>query len=945
MVGSKASRQELNRRRRSSGFIGRRGELSAFRENLDRDPQDEAFQYLFHLHGQAGVGKTSLIRQWETAAREREAVTAYLDDDVHSAIEAMETISTQLGRQQVVLRHFEKLLALYRQRRHEAEAIEATSAAPPVEDGVPQGQPTAASAFSTVMAQAGLAGLGMVPGLGSVAGVMDPQQLAHSTDRLRAALSTRLRSHDDVQLVLFPVQVLTPVFLRDVAEAAERHTRMVWFFDVFEHTGPVLNSWLRDVLTGEAYGELPANLVAVLSGQGRLDARCWGDHLDLVAEVPLDVFTEDEVRQLLAAHGVSDPGVIKVVLELTGRLPVLVDLLAQARPRTTREIGDPSDTAVERFLKWETDPHRRTDTQVCALPLQLDEDLFHTLAPHAAADEYTRLRGLPFVLSQAGRCRYHDVVRTPMLRLQRTQSPVRWTQFHTLLADTYQQRRHTLEATLPADRQWDDDTWREHRLNETYHRLCANPHQALPDALLDCIHACDHDTDILRRWARTLTQAGHDADSTALTSWGDRLRCAADDGKAAGTAIPTVLLTARELGTGGRALAYAVRGSAHRNTGHYDQAIGDYTAAVGLDQHLARAYTGRGDVHRLLGRYDEALADLDHAVALEPHNPRHLVNRSHIHRLADRPEKALTDLSHALDLDPQSSYALMNRGNVHHDWGRYHDALSDLNHAVELAPDSRLCLTSRAVVLHELGRYEEVLADLAHALDLDPQDDLALFNRAFIHQAQDHYEDALADYSRVIALDPEYSWSLAPVPKGLVFIHRAMVLHELGRYEEVLADLAHALDLNPQDDMALAARASIYQAQEHYEDALADYTRALEINPAHSSYHLNIAVVLRLLGRPEEQEHWRRGVETLTADASGTSRAATRSTSDLFIAHCAMCDWGKAGTQLERLLAAAPGTTQLRETLGDLDEIRKIPGIDTERLRPLRRQLEDALPT
>ncbi|MFE9558254.1 hypothetical protein ACFYMW_09395 [Streptomyces sp. NPDC006692] len=65
---------------------------------------------------------------------------------------------------------------------------------------------------------------------------------AWSTDRLRAALSARPRSHDDVQLVLFPVRMLTPAFLQDLADAAERHPRVVLFFDVFERTGPVLNT-------------------------------------------------------------------------------------------------------------------------------------------------------------------------------------------------------------------------------------------------------------------------------------------------------------------------------------------------------------------------------------------------------------------------------------------------------------------------------------------------------------------------------------------------------------------------------------------------------------------------------------------------------------------------------------------------------------------------------
>ncbi|GGT84666.1 hypothetical protein GCM10010289_00200 [Streptomyces violascens] len=124
------------------------------------------------MHGQAGVGKTSLVRQWETTARERQAVTAYLDDDVHSVIEAMETISVQLGRQQAALKRFDRLLASYRQRRHEAEIAVSGTAAPTGEGRATQAGP---SASSTVMAQAGLAGLGMVPGLGPVAGAMAPQ--------------------------------------------------------------------------------------------------------------------------------------------------------------------------------------------------------------------------------------------------------------------------------------------------------------------------------------------------------------------------------------------------------------------------------------------------------------------------------------------------------------------------------------------------------------------------------------------------------------------------------------------------------------------------------------------------------------------------------------------------------------------------------------------------
>ncbi|MDF0371001.1 hypothetical protein OM788_000753 [Streptomyces sp. KA12] len=78
----------------------------------------------------------------------------------------------------------------------------------------------------------------------------------------------------------------------------------------------------------------------MLAGQLRLDTRVWGDRLGQVTEVSLEVFSEEEARTLLATHGVTDEPSIELVLRLSGRLPLLVDMLARsdreaARPRAT----------------------------------------------------------------------------------------------------------------------------------------------------------------------------------------------------------------------------------------------------------------------------------------------------------------------------------------------------------------------------------------------------------------------------------------------------------------------------------------------------------------------------------------------------------------------------------------------------------------------------------
>ncbi|MFF0851879.1 tetratricopeptide repeat protein, partial [Streptomyces sp. NPDC003280] len=745
---AKPSRQELNRRRRRSGFVGRNGELSTFRENLARDPDDQAFQYLFHVHGIGGVGKTSLVRRWESTARELAAATVYIDDDVHTVMEAMEAVSTQLGRQGLPMKAFDKLVALYRQRRHEAESVPAQLA-----PGTLDGQPPAASVSSTVLANAGLAGLNLLPGAAVITGSLDSQQLALGADRLRAALSARFRNHDDVQLVMDPLKVLTPVFLDGLAEAAQHRCWLTLFFDVFERIGPVLDEWLRDLLVTGRYGDLPLNVIAVLSGQGRLNPRHWNDHLDLIASIPLDVFTEQETRQLLASRGVTDEQVIQIILNLSGGMPLQVDLLAQTQPRDPADIGDATGTAVERFLKWTDDPVRRTVAQACAFPLQLDEDIYHAAVPDTAADHYVWLCRQPFVQGHAGRARYHDVVRTAMLRLQRNQSPSEWQIRHTRLADVFAHDRRRLEDGLPSDQYRDNPEWREKRLNEMYHRLCAGPLQALPDALAEIVSACDETPDVLPRWTVVLNQAHHDTDNFSLKEWVTRLSAIPDPATAT-IATLTALLTApaEQLTTSVRTLAHTIRGREHRDSGRYDVALVDYTAALALSADFERAYYGRGETHRLMGQNEQALVDFTRALALKPDDAWTHLGRAQTYWAMGESQLALEDLDGvrqgSAEGDPDRIWILRERGHTYRMMRRHEDALVDFTRAIELDPQHAWTFTERGQTYRAMERFGDALTDLNCAIELGPNTVWVLAERGETYRLMERFEDALADFNR-----------------------------------------------------------------------------------------------------------------------------------------------------------------------------------------------------
>ncbi|MEV7319421.1 tetratricopeptide repeat protein [Streptomyces sp. NPDC093970] len=795
MGSTRPSMQELIGRRRRAGLVGRIEERAAFRRNLDLPPEDERHRFLFHVHGDAGVGKTFLVRELEQIAREAGALTAYVDEGAGSVPGAMTVLARRFASQGRRFRELERLLTAHRERRHEAEAVLAT--------GGPE-DPEEPSAGSLAVARAAQVGLGMVPVAGAFAAALDTDRIAQGADRLRA----RFRSQEDAQLVLSPERVLTPVLLSELAGAAGTAPWVVLFLDTYERTGPFLGPWLHDIMTTDRHGTLPANVVVVTSGQHPFDIARWGGFADFMADLPLGPFTEAETRGLLADKGVRDEPVVAEVLRLTGGLPVLVSTLAETRPDDLDKVGDPTATAVDRFLKWERDPVRRATALAGALPRRLDEDLFRSVVD-GPADQVGALlawlRGMPFVSERGGRLQYHDVVRAPMLRLQRLRSPQGWAERHTRLAEAYGRRRTEAEADLRtgelwADESWADEGWRELRLGESYHLLCARPRAAFPEALADLVAACAHGDDAVRPWVRLLVEAGEDADAEAVRNWGADLSGAlAGDGLAG---LLRLLLGRARGDEPWRATAWALRADALARDGAPERALEEYDHALALDPALVRAYRGRAVTRGGTGDHEGALADLDRVLELEPDNPWNVILRGEHHRLARHHDEAVADLSEGIRRAPTSEFAWASRGAAHERHGDLDAALADFDRALALKPDYAWALARRARVWRGLGDQPRRLADLDRALALQPDWAWGRCERGDALRVNGRDAEALADYDRALELDPGYASAYAS---------RGVSRSNLGRHEEALTDLDRALALHADYPWALEMRALVRQ--------------------------------------------------------------------------------------------------------------------------------------
>ncbi|MER6818639.1 tetratricopeptide repeat protein [Streptomyces cellulosae] len=820
MARGRVSLQERVRRRTRAGLVARSAERELFRRNFGTSPDDERHRFLFHVHGAAGVGKTRLVKEFEHLAREQGALTAYVDETSGSVPEVLEAVCRQFALRGHRLKDLERTLATHRERRHEAETA-ALAALDPAPDGAP-------SAGGMALARAGLAGLGLVPGVAPFTAVLDPEQLAHGADRLRTVLAARFRSHEDVRLVLDPASVLTPVLADELDAVASDVPWTVLLLDTYERTGPFLDAWLHDLLATDRYGVLPDTVVVVTAGRHPADPARWGTFADFMTSLPLQPFTEAEARGLLAERGVTAEPVVAEALRLTGGLPVLLSTIAGTRPAGPEDVTDPSATAVERFLKWEQDPGRRSAALAGALPRLLDVDVFAVAADcgrDRAEELYAWVETLPFADRLGGRLRYHDIVRAPMLRLQRGRSPRSWADGHGRLAHAFRTWREQTESGRDTAGLWLDETWCELRLGELYHRLCAVDPTAVPDTLQDLVEACDQGEALAGRWIRMLEDAGRDAGVPDAVAWGGQLAGALAAGGTEGVLDTLLTWTVPPppppgVGQLGSGAAWTQQGSGPVPAGgaypRGDARSGPVPAGhpgYGTPPPQTRMWPQSRPVHGTIperitlpapllarihrdralahaARHDRmaAVAELGRALALTPDDPRTLGLRGEFLRAVGLLTEAAADLERATALDPADAYAWASLGATRLALRHPEGARTVLDRALALKPDYGWALVRRARVARELGDPEGRLSALDRAVAADPGSAWAHCERGDALHAADRDQEALDAYDRALALDPGYASAYAS---------RGVAHHRLGHLDQALADLDRALELNP----------------------------------------------------------------------------------------------------------------------------------------------------
>ena len=717
------SRQEILKKQQQSIFVGREEHLTAFRYNLALPPAD--WWFLFSVWGQGGVGKSTLLRQFRRIAEEAGFLTAHTSDSDTNVLEVMGRVAEQLEQQGHRLNQFAERYKVYLQKKQELEA----------DPDAPQGF----SAFlGKSIAKASLGLAKQVPGSGAVTPFLDEDAVANQAGDWAAYVAKKIGNKDEVRLVQKPVEVLTPLFLQDLGKVAEQKNLLL-LFDTYERTVGFLDSWLREILEGH-YGDLPINIILVIAGREELERNHWADYQGAIARISLEPFTEEEARQYLSRKGITNPQIIDVILRLSGRLPLLLATLAAESPSDPTQVGDPSGTAVERFLQWVDDPKRRQVALDAALPRYLNRDVIAVLHGEESADElFNWLKQMPFVEERSDGWVYHDIARTQMLRHKRISSPQGWAELHSKLSEYFDEQRNSLE--LSEDEQWHDSNWQTYSLHFLYHYLCQASQQHLLKALSEFLTALETQLEFAQEWARTILQAGKEYQSSEIQNWGELLV------------------------HGLRALSEIKGFSKPQVSGNRKERIEiviemftKLLEQIKVEEPRRSMILGyQGEMYGRAENYEEAIRVFNQAIELNPNDAASLASRGLTHYLMGQPEKALHDLNRAIKINPKYTWALSRRGFTYQGLQRDQEALEDFNQAIEYLPKDDLSswwyFYQRGKHLLFMKRYEEALEDFNRAIEQLPEENERWhyrYTRALVYQILNQPEKAKADLNWVI---------------------------------------------------------------------------------------------------------------------------------------------------------------------------------------------------
>ncbi|MCU0455736.1 MAG: tetratricopeptide repeat protein [Bacteroidales bacterium] len=308
------------------------------------------------------------------------------------------------------------------------------------------------------------------------------------------------------------------------------------------------------------------------------------------------------------------------------------------------------------------------------------------------------------------------------------------------------------------------------------------------------------------------------------------------------------LASACALGQSGKKFYKA--GKKFYETMKYEDAIAQYSSAIGIEPSNPLYYNARGRAFEELGKNTEAKADYDKAAVFSPKDVNTFVRLGAISYKLGQYKEALVHLNRATGLDKRNKDAYPEKVKTLLKLEKYDQAKLASDTALILLKDNPMTYYWRGVIYARLNNdfsakkeFEKAIAkdkkipeprlELAEILlkEGDSQGAMAQCNeiiknddrntdaylmRSKVYKANIEFPKAIDDISKNILLDPK---------NPLFFMTRGLYYQEFNRHTDAINDFKQVTELEPNNPDALFARAESYEKILDFKNAMDDYRK------------------------------------------------------------------------------------------------------------------------
>jgi len=198
--------------------------------------------------------------------------------------------------------------------------------------------------------------------------------------------------------------------------------------------------------------------------------------------------------------------------------------------------------------------------------------------------------------------------------------------------------------------------------------------------------------------------------------------CKRSSDEAARLSACTVVIQSSASTQADMAIAFRNRGEVRLRAGATDQAIGDFTSALGLNTEDSRSFAGRARARVTKKDLDGAISDFTAALQFAKGRyarGRILIGRGYTLMVKGLADQAISNFNEAIRLDRENASAYNHRGLAYRKKGENKRAIQDYTAAITLNPVYALAYNNRGYVYESLGQRDKAIADFNRALLLD----------------------------------------------------------------------------------------------------------------------------------------------------------------------------------------------------------------------------------